>query len=104
VAQPEFDRICIRRRRQLVPLERIAFVDIEDQDRGWPRVFDTDEYNIIVHQPQVDEWPDFERWKQDELDLGLSETGFLVLLHFKSPDWAGHRNGAASSQYRRAIV
>lgn len=31
------------------------------QDRGWPRAFDTDEYNIIIHQPQVDEWPDFER-------------------------------------------
>ncbi len=33
----------------------------EAQDRGWPRAFDTDEYNIIIHQPQVDEWPDFER-------------------------------------------
>jgi hypothetical protein len=33
----------------------------EAQDRGWPRAFDTDEYNILVHQPQVDEWPNFER-------------------------------------------
>jgi hypothetical protein len=31
------------------------------QDAGWPRAFDTDEYNIIVYQPQVDEWPNFER-------------------------------------------
>ncbi|MBN2292594.1 MAG: hypothetical protein JXM70_09225, partial [Pirellulales bacterium] len=33
----------------------------EVQDRGWPRAYDTDEYNIIIHQPQVDEWPDFKR-------------------------------------------
>jgi hypothetical protein len=46
----------------------------------------------------------FDRWKRDELELGLAETNFFVLLHFKSPDWAGHRNGAGSSQYRRAIV
>lgn len=31
------------------------------QDRGWPRQFETAEYEITVHQPQVDEWPDFAR-------------------------------------------
>ncbi len=33
----------------------------EAQDRGWPRKFETGDYEIIVHQPQVEEWPDFER-------------------------------------------
>lgn len=33
----------------------------EVQDRGWPRQFATAKYNIIVHQPQLDEWPDFGR-------------------------------------------
>lgn len=46
----------------------------------------------------------FARWKQDEVDHGISETAFLVMLHFKSPDWAGHRNGPGSLQYRRSIV
>ena len=46
----------------------------------------------------------FESWKQDEIALGLAETDFFVMLHFKSPDWAGHKAGAASSAYRRAIV
>ena len=35
--------------------------DDQVQDRGWPRAFETAEYDIIVYQPQVDEWPDFER-------------------------------------------
>jgi hypothetical protein len=46
----------------------------------------------------------FETWKQDELERGLAETNFFVMLHFKSSDWAGHKAGAGSSQYRRAIV
>ena len=46
----------------------------------------------------------FERWKQDELERGLPDTAFFVMLHFKSPDWAGHKAGAGSPQYRRAIV
>lgn len=46
----------------------------------------------------------FEEWKQDELELGLAETPFFVFLHFKSPDWAGHRAGPGSSAYRRTIV
>jgi hypothetical protein len=33
----------------------------EIQDRGWPRAFDTADYNIILYQPQVDQWPDFGR-------------------------------------------
>ncbi|MFN0007963.1 MAG: hypothetical protein ACKVXR_08650, partial [Planctomycetota bacterium] len=31
------------------------------QDYGWPRQFETAEYEIVLHQPQVDEWPGFER-------------------------------------------
>jgi len=31
------------------------------QDRGWPRSFETADHEIIIHQPQVDEWPDFGR-------------------------------------------
>lgn len=31
------------------------------QDPGWPRAFETSDYSIILHQPQVDEWPNFER-------------------------------------------
>jgi hypothetical protein len=31
------------------------------QDSGWPRSFETGDYSIILHQPQVDEWPNFER-------------------------------------------
>jgi hypothetical protein len=46
----------------------------------------------------------FTRWKQDEIELGLQETDFFMLLHFKSPDWAGHRAGPGSSAYRRTIV
>lgn len=46
----------------------------------------------------------FDEWKQDELELGLSETDFFVFLHFKSPDWAGHRSGPASPAYYRSIV
>lgn len=46
----------------------------------------------------------FARWKQDELELLSGETRFLAFLHFKSPDWAGHRAGPGSSAYRRSIV
>ena len=46
----------------------------------------------------------FERWKQDELELGLAETDFFMFLHFKTPDWSGHRNGADSRAYRRVIM
>jgi hypothetical protein len=46
----------------------------------------------------------FARWKQEEIDLGLRETAFFVFLHFKSPDWAGHRSGPGSSAYRRTVV
>jgi len=46
----------------------------------------------------------FDRWKNDALELGLPATSFFVFLHFKSPDWAGHRSGPGSSAYRRAIV
>jgi hypothetical protein len=46
----------------------------------------------------------FTRWKQEELELGLNETDFFMLLHFKSPDWAGHRAGPGSSAYRRTTV
>lgn len=46
----------------------------------------------------------FERWKQEEIELGLPDTDFFVFLHFKSPDWAGHRAGPGSSAYRRTIV
>src|ERR1700741_631994 len=31
------------------------------QDYGWPRPFETAEYEGVLHQPQVDEWPDFAR-------------------------------------------
>lgn len=33
----------------------------EIQDNGWPRAYDTDEYSILLYQPQVDQWPDFGR-------------------------------------------
>ncbi len=46
----------------------------------------------------------FEEWKQDELELGLLHTDFFMFLHFKSPDWAGHRSGPASPAYYRSIV
>ena len=31
------------------------------KDNGWPRSFDSAGYNVIVYQPQVEKWPDFER-------------------------------------------
>jgi hypothetical protein len=46
----------------------------------------------------------FARWKDDEVDLGLTETDFLMFLHFKTPDWAGHRNSENSHAYRRVIM
>jgi len=45
----------------------------------------------------------FNRWKDDEIELGLGETDFLMFLHFKTPDWSGHRNGGDSKAYRRVI-
>jgi len=33
----------------------------EVQDRGWPRAFSTNDYDIVIHEPQVDAWPDFAR-------------------------------------------
>jgi len=46
----------------------------------------------------------FDRWKKSEVELGLAETDFFMFLHFKTPDWAGHRNGADSKAYRRVIT
>jgi hypothetical protein len=46
----------------------------------------------------------FVRWKQDEQDLGLTETNFFMFLHFKTPDWSGHRNGDDSRAYRRVLA
>jgi hypothetical protein len=46
----------------------------------------------------------FARWQKDQFDLGLPDTAFFMLLHFKSPDWAGHRAGPGSSAYLRTIV
>jgi hypothetical protein len=55
--------------RQFIALVVFAFAiavgaqtpEDEVLDRGWPRAFETQEYEILVHQPQVDEWPNFER-------------------------------------------
>lgn len=33
----------------------------EAQDRGWPRQFEAQGHEVVVHAPQVDEWPKFER-------------------------------------------
>ncbi len=33
----------------------------EARDDGWPRAFETPEYTIILHQPQIDQWPNFDR-------------------------------------------
>ncbi|HXC53079.1 MAG TPA: alkaline phosphatase family protein [Candidatus Limnocylindrales bacterium] len=46
----------------------------------------------------------FEKWKQDELEMGLGETYFFMFLHFKTTDWTGHRSGADSRAYRRVIT
>lgn len=46
----------------------------------------------------------FERWKLDEQELGLGETYLFMFLHFKTPDWSGHRSGADSRAYRRTIT
>ena len=46
----------------------------------------------------------FERWKKDQHELGRSSTDFFMFLHFKTPDWAGHRNGEESAGYRRVLV
>ncbi len=46
----------------------------------------------------------FARWKAEEVELGLTETDFFMFLHFKTPDWSGHRNGADSRAYRRVIT
>jgi len=46
----------------------------------------------------------FERWKQDEITLGLPETDFFMFLHFKAPDWGGHKNGDGHPAYRRIIT
>jgi len=46
----------------------------------------------------------FVRWSKDELDLGLTETDFFTFIHFKPIDWAGHRNGEGSRQYRKVII
>ena len=46
----------------------------------------------------------FERWKLDEQEMGLFETYFFMFLHFKTPDWAGHRSGTDSRAYKRSIT
>jgi hypothetical protein len=46
----------------------------------------------------------FKRWKKDEVELELAETDFFMFLHYKTPDWSAHRNGADSKAYRRVIT
>jgi len=46
----------------------------------------------------------FERWKLDAESIGQTDTPFFMFLHFKATDWAGHRNGDGSRQYRRVIM
>jgi hypothetical protein len=50
------------------------------QDYGWPRQFETAEYEIVLHQPQVDEWKDFARLRfRAALSVarkGAEERGF----------------------------
>lgn len=46
----------------------------------------------------------FERWRLDAEARGLADPAFFMFLHFKSTDWAAHRNGEGSRQYRRAVV
>jgi hypothetical protein len=46
----------------------------------------------------------FERWRADAQAVGLAEPAFFMFLHFKTPDWSGHRNGVDSRQYRRVII
>lgn len=31
------------------------------QDHGWPRLFKANGYEVMVHQPQIDEWKDFKK-------------------------------------------
>lgn len=33
----------------------------EAQDRGWPREFDAGDQSVIVHQPQLEDWANFDR-------------------------------------------
>lgn len=53
-------------------------------DYGWPRQFETAEYEIVLHQPQVDEWPDFARIKyRAALSIakkGADERGYGMIL------------------------
>lgn len=46
----------------------------------------------------------FVRWQTEQLEQGLDETDFFMFLHFKTPDWAAHRNGDSSKAYRRVIT
>jgi predicted AlkP superfamily pyrophosphatase or phosphodiesterase len=46
----------------------------------------------------------FERWRLEADALGQGDPGFFMFLHFKATDWAGHRNGEGSRQYRRVIM
>ena len=43
------------------PAKQPATSGDEARDRGWPRLFEADGHEVIVYQPQVDDWTGFDR-------------------------------------------